>query len=198
MRIAAIGVALFLSVIGLLDAQVPFVRIAPGMLQFGARTELVAIDANVPCRQVASLCDIHYAFKPETSMVVWSSIRNESAVPITIDGVPEAYFKQFFIESMVRPVAAYDGGDGLEGVDIATAKPLRSVVLGPSDERVIGIEFRTTRETAQACASNQSGTGLAWDRVPLAWHWAFIRHETQLSFNRSVIVMAPEDEDCPN
>src|SRR5207244_11360726 len=80
----------------------------------------------------ASPCEARFAYAPNQKLTVWFSVRNESRVPLTFDGVPRRWFEQFASEVLLRPVAALDGGDTSRGsIGLVHASSLKPVVLAP-------------------------------------------------------------------
>ena len=126
-------------------------------------------------------------------------MRNESRVPLTLDGVPRRWFEQFPSEMLMRPVAALDGGDPGRGSLSPTATDptsFRPLVLAPLEERMVGVEFRTTADVAYACTHWKVGIGIGWGQVPVVWHWVATEHEAQIDLAKPITLMAPTASDC--
>jgi len=124
-------------------------------------------------------------------------VRNESRVPLTLDGVPRRWFEQFPSQLLMRPVALLDGGDLVRGIPGAMdATPFRPLVLAPLEERVVGVEFRTMADVAYACTHWRTGVGIGWGQVPVLWHLVVTEHETQIDLARPITLMTPSATDC--
>jgi hypothetical protein len=70
-----------------------------------------------------------------------------------------------------------------------------SAVLGPSQERIVGIVFQTTN-LRYACAHLAPGTAIGLDWIPVAWRWSAMTHETRIDFMRPFQIAAPTAADC--
>jgi hypothetical protein len=202
MRLLAIGLAV--AVAGALaavvaDLTVPFATIGHGSVSRAPVAErLEVLPPQPPCgSQSASPCAARFAYAPNQKLTVWFSVRNESRVPLTLDGVPRRWFEQFPSEVLMRPVAVLDGGDPTRGIPgpMGTT-PFLAVLLAPLEERMVGVEFRTTADVPYACTHWMAGTGIGWDRIPVVWHWVATEHETQIDLARPVTLMAPSATDC--
>jgi hypothetical protein len=202
MRIAVVG--LVLAVVGALaaaiaDVTVPFAAIGHGSYSRAPVADgLTVLPTQPPCGAASgSPCAARFAYAPNQKLTVWFAVRNESRVPLTLDGVPRRWFDQFPSELLTRPVAALDGGDPVRGIPKAIeATPFGAVVLAPLEERMVGVEFRTTADVAYACAHWMTGTGIGWDRIPVAWHWVAREHETEINLAKPITLMAPSATDC--
>ena len=202
MRILAVG--LVLAVVGALaaavaDLTVPFATIGHGSYSGAPVAEgLEVLPPQPPCgAPFASPCPARFSYAPNQRLTVWFSVRNESRVPLTFDGVPRRWFEQFASEVLLRPVAALDGGDPSRGsIGLVHASSLKPVVLAPLEERWVGVEFLTTADVAYACAHWGAGVGIGFGQVPVVWHWVATEHETQISLAKPVTLMAPSASDC--
>ena len=202
MRIVA--VCLVLAVVGALaaavaDLTVPFATIGHGSYSRAPVAEgLEVLPPQPPCgAPSASPCAARFAYDPNRKLTVWFSVRNESRVPLTLDGVPRRWFDQFPSEPLIRPVAVLDGGDPVRGSSGAMdATHFQPLVLAPLEERMVGVEFRTTADVAYACTHWMVGTGIGWDRIPVVWHWVAREHETQINLAKPITLMAPSAADC--
>src|SRR5213082_2785685 len=92
-RILALG--LVLAVAGALaaavaDLTVPFATIGHGSYSRVPVAEgLEVLAPQPPCgAPPASSCGPRFAYAPNQKLTVWFSVRNESRVPLTLDGVP--------------------------------------------------------------------------------------------------------------
>ena len=204
MRILAVG--LVLAVAGALAAAVADLTVRLATIGHGSYSrEPVAEGLELLAPQpscgapFASPCEARFAYAPNQKLTVWFSVRNESRVPLTLEGVPRRWFAQFPSEMLMRPVAMLDGGDPGRGSLSPTATdptPFRPLVLAPLEERMVGVEFQTTADVAYACTHWKIGTGIGWAQVPVAWHWVAPEHETQIDLARPVTLMAPSAPDC--
>ena len=202
MRIVAVG--LVLAVVGALaaaiaDVTAPFATIGHGSYSRAPVAEgLEVLPTQPPCgAPPAGPCAARFAYAPDQELTVWFSLRNESRLPLTLDGVPQRWSEQFPSEALMRPAAVLDGGDPVRGsAGTMDAIPFRAVVLAPLEERWVGVEFRTTPDMAYACAHWKTGIGIGWDRIPVAWHWVAGEHETEINLGRSITLMAPSATDC--
>lgn len=61
-------------------------------------------------------CERVDAFRPDTTMLVVTSVPNDGPVPITLNGVAEQWLEDASSSDLARPVGGLDGGDtpGLE------------------------------------------------------------------------------------
>jgi len=200
MRPAAIALAFVLLVSfagAIADLTVPFAQVGAGSYSAAARGDgLQPAQADSSCRTPsAGVCVGRLAYAPDRTLTAWFSVRNESPVAITLDGVPDAWFKQFPPDILVRPIAALDGGDLTFGMTL-NGTPFRSVVLAPHAQRLVGVEFRTTGDVAFACAHWARGTAIGWDRMPVAWHWAIASHEATITLQQPIDMAAPTASNC--
>jgi len=200
MRRAVIATTLVLLVTcagAIADLTVPFAQIGVGSYSpapSGEGLELAQADSS--CRTPsAGACVGRFAYAPDRTLIAWFSVRNESPIAITLDGVPDAWFKQFPPDILVRPIAALDGGDPTFGMTLS-GTPFRSVVLAPHAQRIVGVEFRTTKDVAFACAHWARGTAVGWDWLPVAWHWAVTLHETKIALRQPLEMAAPTTSNC--
>ena len=202
MRILAVG--LVLAVAGALaaavaDLTISFATIGHGSYSGAPIAEgLELLPPQPPCgAPFAGPCAARFAYAPGQKLTVWFSVRNESRVPLTFDGLPRRWFEQFASEMLLRPVAALDGGDPYRGtIGVMHATALEPVVLAPLEERLVGVEFLTTADVAYACTHWGAGTGIGWDRVPVVWRWVVTEHETQINLAKPITLMAPSATDC--
>jgi hypothetical protein len=201
MRRAAIvtTLGLFIAFAGAMaDLTVPFAQVGVGSVSVAPRAEgLQLASADSSCTSPSgNLCAGRYAYGPDRKLTAWFSVRNASPVAITLDGVPDAWFKQFAPELLIRPIAGLDGGDASLGTADLVGTSFRPVVLAPHAQRLVGVEFRTTGDVAYACAHWQRGTGVGWDWLPVAWHWAVTSHEVKIPLRQPVEMAAPTERDC--
>lgn len=179
------------------DVTVPFAQVVAGSFSTAPRAEglqLAFVDSS--CKTPSgSVCVGRYAYAPGRQLTAWFSVRNDSPVPITLDGVPDSFFKQYPAELLMRPLAALDGGDPLVRVTL-TGTPFRPVVLAPQAQRLVGVVFRTTGDVAYACAHWQRGGAISWERLPVEWHWAMKSHEAAITLQQPVELATPTAKDC--
>jgi hypothetical protein len=197
MRRAAIATTLVLLLVlagAIADMTVPFAKVGAGSYSASPRGE--GLQADTSCKTLSGeACTGRLVYAPGRMLTVWFSVRNDSGVAITLDGVPEAWFKQFPPDILVRPIAALDGGDPTFGSDLS-GMPFRSVQLAPHAQRLVGVEFRTTGDVAFACAHWARGGAIGWDRLPVAWHWAIASHEATIELRQPVEMATPTASDC--
>jgi hypothetical protein len=200
MRRGLIATALVLLVAfagAIADLTVPFAEVRSGSYSAAPHAEglqLASVDSS--CKTPSgSVCAGRYAYAPGQQLTGWFSVRNESPVPITLDGVPDSYFKQFSPELLLRPLAALDGGDPSLGMTL-TGTPFQPVVLAPHAQRLVGVAFRTSSDVAFACAHWGRDTALGWDRFPVAWHWAMTSHEATILLAQPIELASPTARDC--
>src|SRR2546428_9010316 len=120
MGMSAVGVVLVVAVAAAVASAavpVPFATIVHGSSSAAPAPEgLEVLPPQPPCgAPFASPCPARFSYAPNQRLTVWFSVRNESRVPLTFDGVPRRWFEQFASELLVRPVAALDGGDPSRG-----------------------------------------------------------------------------------
>ena len=200
MRRASIALAFVLLVSfagAIADLTVPFARVGVGSYSAAPRGDgLQLAQADSSCRTPSrGVCAGRLAYAPDRMLTAWFSVRNESSVAITLDGVPDAWFKQFPPDILVRPIAALDGGDPTFGMALS-GTPFRSVVLAPHAQRIVGVEFRTTGDVAFACAHWARGGAIGFDRFPVAWHLAIASHEATIELQQPIEVATPTASDC--
>ena len=164
MRILAVGLVLAVAGVGaaaVADLTVPFATIGHGSYSRAPVAEGLELLPPQPCgAPSASPCPARFAYAPNQKLTVWFSVRNESRVPLTLDGLPRGWFEQFPSELLMRPVAVLDGGGPVRGSPGAMdAAPFQPLVLAPLEERMVGLEFRTTADVAYACTHWMAGTG---------------------------------------
>ncbi len=195
MRRAAIAAVLLVAAVAVtLDATSPFGQITRGSVFATPRTAMELLPTPVACREP---CPLRYAYKPNTSIVVWLSVRNSGTVPLTVDGASRKWLAQFDAPVPVNLADIFDGGDpwDADGTAVLANAPFFSAVLGPSQERMIGIMFRTN-DPQYACSHLAPGTAIGFDSVPVAWHWGVMTHETRVDFMRPFQIAAPTAADC--
>jgi hypothetical protein len=199
-RLIVLAVAI-VAVVGVASADVTagaFIGIRQGSYAFTFTTDgLSALPPDPKCAAPgAAACARRYAYSRDKTLTAWVSVRNDSAVPITLDGVPDRWFEQFTEGQLVRPVLAVDAGDPAAGWDGSSSTPFQPVVLKPGDQRVVGVRFKTSGDVAHACAYWREGTGVGLEALPLAWHWLLSRHQADVAFMAPFVLMAPTSEDC--
>jgi hypothetical protein len=144
-------------------------------------------------------CARRYAFDPGATLTVWISVRNAGPVPIRLLGVSDTWLATFAdVDLLAEPTATVDGGDPHQAGTLAmlTAEPFRPLILGPGDERLIGVEFAFTTDLEHACRTWQQGGAVGWERVPVSWSGIVLEHEDEVAFADPVSFMAPTAEDC--
>jgi len=199
-----VAVGLVLAVVGALaaavaDLTVPFATIGHGSYSRAPVADGLEILPSQPLcgAPFASPCAARFAYAANQKLTVWFTVRNESRVPLTLDGVPRRWLEQFPSGLLMRPVAVLDGGGPARGSPGAMeATPFRPLVLAPLEERMVGVEFRTTADVAYACTHWMTGTGIGWERIPVVWRWVATEHETQIDLARPITLMAPSATDC--
>jgi hypothetical protein len=195
MRRAAIVIVLLIpTVIVTLDATMPFGEITRGSVFTLPRTAMELLPSPAPCSEP---CPLRYAYKPNTSITVWLSVRNGGSIPLTVDGASRTWLGKFDAPMPLRPSDILDGGDpwDADGAAVLANVPFGSAVLGPSRERMLGVTFQTT-DLRYACASLAPGTAIGLDAVPVAWHWGLMSHETRIDLMRPFQIAAPTAADC--
>jgi hypothetical protein len=180
------------------DLTAPFAQVGVGSYSASPRADgLQPAPADPNCRAPSNgVCAGRLAYAPDRKLTAWFSVRNESPVAITLDGVPDAWFKQFAPEFLVRPVVALDGGDPTLGMADLGGTPFRPVVLAPHAQRLVGVEFRTTGDVAYACAHWGRGIAVGWEWLPIEWHWAATRHEVKIVLPQPIEMATPTAGDC--
>ena len=200
----SLGLLVVLGV-ALVDMQAPRVaKVGVGSLSF--EPEAAGLDALPPddgCVDDASTdtdrpCAQRFAFAPNGVLRTWVSVGNDGPVPVTLDGVTSSWIDQLEEAAMLaRPVVVTDGGDAFReaGRDDSGA-PLQPIVLEAGDQRVVGVEFRTTGNVRDACERWVVGSGMVFDSVPFQWHWLTSPHALEVAFGHPVEFMAPTATDC--
>ena len=139
-------------------------------------------------------CPARYFFAPDRALSVWLTVRNEGRVDVTIDGLDE-WLGTMPADLLIRPVRVLDGGPISSGLT-GHGTPFKPVALAPGDERVLGIEMRTTADVAFACEHWGRGTAIGWDAIPVTWHWLALKRTTAIALAHGFEVMAPTESDC--
>ena len=177
-----------------------FMDLSHGSVELEPRSE--GLPAGRPCPEPSDEseepCPRRYAFRLGQSLVAWISVRNNGPLPVTLRGVSRDWLGQYEdFAPLAAPVAGLDGGDGFRSIGVEfSGAPFELVVLDPGDERLVGVEFRTTDDRADACERWVEGSAVQWASVTIAWHWLYFGHETELAFVEPIDFMAPTERDC--
>ena len=172
-------------------------RITRGSVGIPARTStLERLPDDATCTAPSGCAD-RFAFAADETVTAWVTVRNDSPVAVTLDGVPHSWLSQFQPRMLIRPVEVLDGGDPSKESRWSTAPaPFRPVVLLSGEEHAIGVVFHTVADVPYACEYWAAGTGVAFEGVPVAWHWLVAEHEMRVTFMRPLELRSPTPEDC--
>lgn len=202
--ILSVGLLVVLGVT-LVDMQAPSITtVDRGSASFEPEpTGLEALPPEDGCEDPATFdtdrpCARRFAFAPNATLMTWVSVRNDGPIPVTLDGVKQSWVDQFVGAAMLaRPVVVTDGGDVFReaGRDDSGA-PFQPIVLETGDQRVIGVEFRTTSDVRDACERWMVGSGVVFEHLPIEWHWLRSPHTQEIEFFRPVEFVAPTAADC--
>ncbi len=174
-----------------------FARLAPGSVGIPARADaLERLPDEAACTSPRG-CTARFAYAADETVAAWVTVRNDSPVPVTLEGVPASWLSLFQPQMLLRPVEILDGGDPTKGHASSTSTAsFRPVLLGPGAERAIGVVFRSVADVPYACEHWAAGGGVAFEDLPVAWHWLATRHEARIPFARTLELMSPTAEDC--
>jgi hypothetical protein len=144
-----------------------------------------------------SACPRRYAFAPNATLRTWVSVRNDGPLAVTLTGA-KTWVDQFKEPAMLaEPVLVSDAGDPIpEPRPNLSVTPFAPIVLKPGQERLVGVEFRTTGDMKDACLRWGIGTGIVFESIPIEWHWLANTHTVDLAFPQPVEFMAPTEADC--
>lgn len=146
----------------------------------------------------ADRCADRFAFAPGAMVTAWVTVRNGSAVPVTLEGVRHSWVSQFQPKMLIRPVETLDGGDPTKGLRSRSAPvPFQPVQLQPGEEHSIGVVFRTVDDVPYACDHWAADTGVVFEDVPIAFRWLVTEHQQRIPFMRPIELMSPRAQDCP-
>jgi hypothetical protein len=197
MRIAAAVVLIIAVGLALADLGAPSsTAVVPGSVGVEPMTDLERLPAEPDCDDLSEEdhCWPNYAFAPGVSIVAWVSVRNEGPAPVILDGVVAEWFDRPEL-MLYRPVRVIDGGDP---IDPAGWQPTQTawqpVSLSPNEQRMVGIEFRTSADLAAMCRHYSGGGGVGFGHAPLQWGVALATHVHELPL--PFYVMAPTTTQC--
>ncbi len=151
------------------------------------------------------MCVRQLGFRPDGTVVVWFSVRNDGPVAVTFLGPSAAWFAEYAavppsgrgpdVVPLGRPIGALDAGGTEHGVPELQPVPFGPVTLDPNEERIVGVEFVTTT-LADACANWAGGGGVAWPSITVGWRWLLAEHDQELPFAEPIEFMAPSEDEC--
>lgn len=200
--IIVLGVVAALAVV-IVDLNAPNpITIGDGSVGIDPQTrELELLPADPDCQELISEadepCPRRYAFRPDTTLIAWISVRNDGPISLNLRGISQGWLDQYTdVKPLGKPIRALDGGDPQHGLEEVRGVPFEPMVLDSGDERIVGIEFRTTADKAYACEHYEDGGGVAWEFAPIAWRWLFAEHEEEFDFAEPIVFMAPTADDC--
>lgn len=188
---------LVLAFVGIAAADVAtasFVRLAPGTT-FGVRADpSITLPDDEDCDEP---CPRNYSFLPDSDLLVRMTVRNEGPLPITFDGLAQAWLDDSPSLGLAKPVGTFDPGDPDRGLSNDLESPFTAVTLGPGDQWSLGIIVRTA-DQATGCEDWVEGSAMTLDTVRIAWHWLATRHEQEIELVRPLRFAAPRDSECPS
>jgi hypothetical protein len=144
-----------------------------------------------------TVCPRRYAFAPNATLRTWVSVRNDGPLAVTLTGA-KSWMDQYKEPALLaEPVLVSDAGDPIpEPRRAAPVMPFAPLVLKPGEERLVGVEFRTTGDVKDACLRWSVGTGIVFESIPIEWHWLANTHTIDLAFSEPLEFMAPTEADC--
>lgn len=147
--------------------------------------------------ETSVVCPRRYAYAPNATLRTWVSVRNDGPLAVTLTGA-KSWMEQFEGPDMLaEPVLVIDAGDPIpEPRRDAPVRPFGPFVLKPGEERLVGVEFRTTGDVKDACLGWSVGTGIVFESIPIEWHWLANTHTVDLAFSEPLEFMAPTEADC--
>jgi hypothetical protein len=202
-----LGLVLVLGGVALADLGASrVISISPGSYGIEPRTDtLTLLEPEAGCVADPSsaptdeVCPRRYAFAPDATLTAWVSVRNDGLFPVRLNGVSRPWLDQYAETDLLsKPLLGLDGGDPLQaaGLEVLRGTPFEPVALDPGDERVVGVEFRTTNDLDYACEHWMDGSGGEWAFVPVAWQWLVTEHVQEIEFAEPITFMAPTAADC--
>lgn len=198
MRIAAALVVLVIAAgLALADLGAPsWTAVGRGSVGVEPATDLDLLPAEPGCEDPAKDddCSPRFVFAPGESIVAWASVRNEGPAPVVLDGVVADWFDRSDL-MLYRPVRVIDGGDPVDPAGwTPTETPWRPVGLSHGEQRMVGIEFRTSTDLSAMCRHYVDGGGVGFGYAPLQWRVAIATHTYELPL--PFFVMAPTSAQC--
>jgi hypothetical protein len=204
--VLALGIAV-LGAVALADLDAArIMRIGPGSYGIEPRTDtLTLFEPEADCVADPStapkdeVCPRRYAFAPGATLTAWVSVRNEGPFAVTLHGVSRSWLDQYPETNLLgKPVVGLDGGDPSQaaGTEMLRGSPFEPVALDPGEERIVGVEFRTASNMAEACEHYSEGTAVEWAFVPIAWQWLFREHEQEMELAEPIAFAAPTASEC--
>jgi hypothetical protein len=150
-----------------------------------------------PAIQTDAVCSRRYTFAPDATLRTWVSVRNDGPLAVTLDGAKSWIDRYAGSALLAEPVLVSDGGNPIPEPrrDVA-ATPFAPIVLSPGQQRLVGVEFRTTADLADACQRWSVGTGVVFESIPMEWHWLASTHTLDLAFSEPIEFLAPTEADC--
>jgi len=147
------------------------------------------VDCDGPCPR-------RHAFQADSELSVRITVRNDSPVTVTFDGVADRWLQDFASAGLARPIGTFDPGDPGVGLSDARETEFRPVTLQPGEEWSLGVILKMA-DRATGCGSWDEGSAMILNTVRLAWHWLAVRHEQELRLEQPLEFVAPSDADCP-
>jgi hypothetical protein len=186
------------------DAQAPSITsLSLGSVAFEPQTTGLKLDALAEgcaeddALETGAVCPRRYAFAPNATLRTWVSVRNDGPLAVTLTGA-KSWMDQYTEPALLaEPVLVSDAGDPIpEPRRDAPTTPFAPIVLKPGAERLVGVEFRTTGDVADACLRWSVGSGMVFESIPIEWHWLANTHTVDLAFSEPLEFMAPTEADC--
>jgi hypothetical protein len=205
--VVLVGVTLWILIsatVLVTDVQAPsLTSVRIGSIAFEPETTGLRLDASPGnCADpastgVESACPRRYAFSPNGTLRTWVSVRNDGPLAVTLLGA-NSWIDRFREPSLLaEPVAVADAGNPIpEPRREMQVVPFGPISLSPGQERLVGVEFRTTSNVQDACMGWSVGTGIVFESVPIEWHWLVNTHTQDIAFPEPIEFMAPTDADC--
>lgn len=194
---AALLVLVIAAGLALADLGAPsWTAVVPGSFGRGPITDLERLPAEPDCDDFSEddNCWPHYVFARDVSIVAWASVRNDGPAPVVLDGVVADWFDRPDL-MLFRPVRVIDGGDPVDPAGwTPTETPWQPIGLSPAEQRMVGIEFRTSTDLSAMCRHYVDGGGVGFGYAPLQWRVALVTHIYELPL--PFFVMAPTSAQC--
>ena len=186
------------------DVEAPSVTsLGAGSVAFEPETTSLKLDPpSADCTeqdavQTDAACSRRYAFAPNATLRTWVSVRNDGPLAVTLTGASSWIDRYAESVLLAEPVRVSDAGNPIpEPRHDGPAAPFAPIVLSPGEQRLVGVEFRTTSDLADACQRWAVGSGIVFESIPIEWHWLVNTHTVDLAFSEPIEFMAPTEADC--
>src|SRR5947208_3645686 len=97
-----VALAVVVVAVAATDAVGPSGGLTPGSASAIISRDGLTVAADAPCARPPAQCPARYAFAPDRVMTLWVSVRNTSALDLTVDGIDE-WIRALPVAMLVRP-----------------------------------------------------------------------------------------------